>query len=230
MTRPAAWLLAVCGATLAGVMATTAAEPLGPGRHDLKLETLRDGTLYVPRGYTPSTAVPLILWLHGAGGSGQVSDGLATLADRDGYAILAPDAREWTWDGILGRWGPDVDFIQAALRYTFERCNIDRQRVWVAGFSDGASYALSFGISYGDVFRRIMAFSPGVMQPIDAPGKPPIFISHGTQDQTMPIDVTSRKFVPRLKALGYDVTYREYEGRHQLPPEVLREAFDWLKR
>jgi len=27
----------------------------------------------------------------------------------------------------------------------------------------------------------------------------------------MPIDVTSRKFVPRLKGLGYDVTYREYE-------------------
>ena len=46
----------------------------------------------------------------------------------------------------------------------------------------------------------------------------------------MPIDVTSRKFVPRLKALGYEVTYREYQGRHQLPPEILREAIEWMSK
>ncbi len=63
-----------------------------------------------------------------------------------------------------------------------------------------------------------MAFSPGVMQPIEVHGKPRIFISHGISDQVMPIDVTSRTFVPRLKKLGYDVTYREYEGRHGVPP------------
>ncbi len=66
------------------------------------------------------------------------------------------------------------------------------------------------------------------MQPIAANGKPPIFISHGKSDPTMPIDVTSRQFVPRLKRLGYDVTYREYEGRHQLPPEILREVIVWM--
>ena len=87
---------------------------------------------------------------------------------------------------------------------------------------------LSLGISSGDVFRRAYAGSPGVMQPISVNGKPPIFISHGTSDQTMPIDDTSRKFVPRLKALGYDVRYREYEGRHELPPEILREVIAWF--
>ncbi len=43
----------------------------------------------------------------------------------------------------------------------------------------------------------------------------------------MPIDVTSRKFVPRLKTLGYDVTYREFDGKHVLPPELRREAYSW---
>jgi predicted esterase len=46
----------------------------------------------------------------------------------------------------------------------------------------------------------------------------------------MPIDDTSRQFVPRLKRLGYDVTYREYDGRHQLPPEVLREVIVWMTK
>jgi phospholipase/carboxylesterase len=204
--------------------------PLGPGHHELKLDNARDGTLYVPQRYRAATPAPLIVWLHGAGGSGQVSATLASLADEFGFVVLAPDSREWTWDAILGVWGPDVDFIQIALRYTLARCAIDRNRIWLAGFSDGASYALSLGISYGNVFTRIFAGSPGVMQPIEVNGKPAIFISHGTDDTTMPIDVTSRTFVSRLKALGYDVAYREYDGGHRLPPDVFREAIAWLNK
>ena len=70
--------------------------------------------------------------------------------------------------------------------------------------------------------------SPGVMEPIEARGKPRIFISHGTADQVMPIDDTSRRFVPKLQALGYDVTYREYEGRHAPSAPIVREAFEWF--
>jgi phospholipase/carboxylesterase len=56
-----------------------------------------------------------------------------------------------------------------------------------------------------------------------------VFISHGISDTVMPIDDTSRKFVPRLRGLGYDVTYREYEGRHGVPTDVVREGFKWLR-
>jgi phospholipase/carboxylesterase len=200
------------------------------GRHELGLDNVRDGALYVPAGYKPDVAAPLLVWLHGAGGSGAVSPGLAALADQFGFLVLAPDSREWTWDIILGGYGPDVEFVQKALRQTVSRFTVDQTRLWLGGFSDGGSYALSLGISAGEVFRKIYAGAPGVMQPIEANGKPPIFISHGRQDQTMPIDVTSRRFVPRLQALGYDVTYREYDGRHQLPPEILREVIEWFMK
>ena len=73
-----------------------------------------------------------------------------------------------------------------------------------------------------------MAFSPGVMSPAQVSGKPRIFISHGVSDPVMPIDVTSRTFVPRLKALGYDVTYREYEGGHAAPAPIVHEGFVWF--
>ena len=99
-----------------------------------------------------------------------------------------------------------------------------------AGFSDGASYALSFGIGAGDVFSHVAAFSPGLMRPRDARGKPRIFISHGTSDPVMPIDETSHRFVPALRKLGYDVTFREYDGRHNVPEPVVREAFTWFKQ
>jgi phospholipase/carboxylesterase len=184
----------------------------------------------VPAGYKAGVPTPLLVWLHGAGGSGTVSMNLAALADEFGVIALAPDSRQWTWDAILGEWGPDVEFLQLALRQTIGRYTIDRERIWLGGFSDGASYSLSFGISFGHIFRKVYAGSPGVMQAIEVNGKPPVFISHGTDDTTMPIAATSRTFVPRLKTLGYDVTYREYKGRHQLPAEILREAFEWFYR
>lgn len=196
-------------------------------RTELKLDNVRDGVLYVPKGYKESKT-PLLVWLHGAGGSGNVSNALSDLADEFGIIVLAPDSREWTWGSILGDWDPDLDFLQLAMQQVQQRCSIDRERIWLGGFSDGASFSLALGISYGNVFRRVYAGSPGLMQPIAKNGKPPIFISHGTADPTMPIDETSRRFVPRLKTLGYDVTYREYEGRHQLPPDVLREVISWM--
>ena len=128
---------------------------------------------------------------------------------------------------MLGSYGPDADFLAGAMGNVFTRCSVDRTRMAVGGHSDGASYALSFGIGTGDLFTKILAFSPGVMTPVDVKGKPRIFISHGLSDNVMPIDDTSRLFVPRLKRLGYDVTYREYEGRHAVPEEVVREGFDW---
>lgn len=206
-----------------------AADDVAPGQHPLKVaEGDRDGLYYIPRGYKPAVATPLWLVLHGAGGTSQSTAYSFPFADEFGAIVVAPDSRdERTWDGVLRDWGPDVDFIASAIGRVVGICNVDRSRLVVAGFSDGASYALSFGISYGDQFGRIVAMSPGVMQPMAARGKPKIFISHGTTDHVMPIDDTSRRFVPKLKALGYDVTYREYEGRHQVSPPIVREAFEW---
>jgi phospholipase/carboxylesterase len=191
----------------------------------------RDGLLYAPAGYKPDTALPLLVVLHGAGGTSMSSQYAIQRADRLNFIVLAPDSRdERTWDSILGMWGPDLEFIGAAIKYAKSRCAVEDTHIGLAGFSDGASYALSMGIGNGDVFSRVLAMSPGLMQPAAVRGKPKIFISHGTTDPVMPIDITSRTFVPRLKNLGYDVTYREYEGRHQLPPAIAQEAMEWFAR
>jgi phospholipase/carboxylesterase len=191
----------------------------------------RDGLLYAPAGYTPGKALPLLVALHGAGGTALSTQYAIQRADALNFIVLAPDSRdERTWDQILGMWGPDLEFIGAAIKYAKSRCAIDESHIGLAGFSDGATYALSMGIGNGDVFSRVLAMSPGLMQPAAVRGKPKIFISHGTADPVMPIDATSRKFVPRLKSLGYDVTYREYEGRHMLPPAVAQEAMEWFAR
>ena len=228
------FLAAVGGATAGPQLAAAGRFDLArgtPGRFPLKLGDDRDGLVYVPPGYAPGKPMPLLMMLHGAGNTSLSVQYTFPFADEFGVIILAPDSRdERTWDGVLRSWGPDVEFMGEALAQTAQRYDIDRKKLGVGGFSDGASYALSFGISFGDQFTSVIAMSPGVMQPIAARGKPRIFISHGTSDPIMPIDVTSRTFVPKLKGLGYDVTYREYEGRHSPSPPVVREAFEWFLR
>lgn len=204
-------------------LARLGAQPLNLG------DAGRDGILYLPRGYKADVPAPLMLMLHGAGGNAQTVSYTFDIADDFGVVVLAPDSRdEATWDMLLHGYAEDVEFIGAALRSAYGRCSVDRTRMAIAGHSDGASYALSLGLGTGDTFGKILAFSPGVMQPGEVHGKPKIFISHGLSDAIMPIEETSRRFVPRLKRLGYDVTFREYEGRHGVPREVVREGFQWF--
>jgi hypothetical protein len=96
-----------------------------PGRYELKLDTGHDGAVYIPAGYTRAAATPLLVWLHGAGGGGNVSPNLGAMADEFGVIVLAPDSREWTWDAILGDWGPDLEFLQRAMKQTLDRYSID---------------------------------------------------------------------------------------------------------
>jgi len=194
----------------------------------LKLERSRDAVLQLP---TKATDQPLALlvMLHGAGGSGEnVLRRVAAAAEDTGVAVLAPDSRDATWDGIRGGFGPDVTFIDRALARVFERVPIDPERIAVGGFSDGATYALSLGLVNGDLFRRVVAFSPGFIVGGTPQGKPQFFVSHGTADQILPIDQCSRVLVPQLQRRGYEVTFKEFAGGHQVPPDMAAEALRWV--
>ena len=207
----------------------TPKEEVKPGMHELGLGGRRDGVLYVPKGYKADRPAPLAVMLHGAGGSARRALGpFQRLADKAGLILLATDSRGDTWDVIEGGYGPDVAFLDRALELTFSRCAIDPKRIAAEGFSDGASYALSIGITNGDLFSHVLAFSPGFLMPKDQRGKPEIYISHGKTDQVLPIDSCSRKIVPRLRSAGYEVVYREFDGPHTVPEDIAREALKWF--
>ena len=194
----------------------------------LGLASGRDAILKLPASPVDAP-MPLLLLLHGASGNGEgMLRRLGAAVDEEGVAVLSPDSRDGTWDAIRDDFGPDVAFLDRALARVFETVSIDPARVAVGGFSDGATYALSLGLINGDLFRTIVAFSPGFIVNGPAQGKPRVFISHGTADQILPIDQCSRVFVPMLRRRGYDVTFREFNGRHEVPPDVAREGLRFI--
>ena len=200
-----------------------------PGECDepLGLDAGRDGVLYVPE--TAGPRAPLLVFLHGAMGSGRAHlRAVLAAVDRYGVILVAPDSRGPTWDLIADRrFGPDVAFLDKVLDAVVDRLDADTKRMAIGGVSDGASYALSIGLTNGDVFPTLLAFSPGFLVAPYPTGAPRVFISHGRADPVLPIDGCSRSFVPSLRAAGHEVNFREFDGGHTVPPPVSDEAVRW---
>jgi predicted esterase len=156
-----------------------------------------------------------------------MTEPISPLADTTGLVLVAPDSRGSTWDAIRGAFSDDVTFINRALTAAFARVRIDASRVRLMGFSDGGTYGLSIGLINGDLFSRVVAFSPGYVIPAESTGKPKMFITHGTRDQILPIDATSRQIVPQLRNAGYDVEYHEFDGGHGVTEALLAQATTW---
>ncbi|HSS09418.1 MAG TPA: PHB depolymerase family esterase [Acidimicrobiales bacterium] len=188
----------------------------------------RDGVLYVPD--TAERRAPIMVFLHGATGSGRAHlRPVLAAADRYGVILVAPDSRSGgTWDLITERqFGPDVAFLDEVLDTIVDRVDADISRLAMAGVSDGASYALSVGLANGDVFSAVIAFSPGFLAVPEPVGQPRVFVSHGISDPILPIDSCSRAFVPHLREAGYDVMFREFDGGHTVPPNISDQAVRW---
>ena len=187
--------------------------------------------LYVPATYRPSTPAPLVLMLHGAGSVATSALNLfQPYADGAGLVLLAVDSYSSTWDIVFGRYGPDVTFIDAALAAVFRDVNVDPTRVTVEGFSDGASYALAVGRTNGDLFSRVISFSAGFMPPNAPHGAPTFFMSHGVNDTLLNVAQTGRLLSQQLVTAGYNVDYVEFDGGHEVPDAIARQAVAWLAR
>ena len=205
------------------------AVPTATGAQPIGLDSGRDGVIYLPPGLTGPA--PLFVLLHGATGSAAGITGRTgafALADELKMVILAPDSRERTWDAIRGQFGPDVAFLDKALAKVFETVPIDRKRVAIGGFSDGASYAISLGLQNGDLFTHVAAFSPGFFVGNQRRGRPLFYVSHGKRDQILPFDATSSRIVPALEEANYSVRFKEFDGPHTVPAPIAREAFEWI--
>ena len=193
----------------------------------IKLE--RDAILQIPTNASDSP-LPLLIMLHGAT---QRADDmfwyLGSAHEEARVAVLAPNSMDTTWDAIGGGpFGEDVDYLNRILERVFETTAIDPARVSVGGFSDGATYALSLGLINGDFFRSIVAFSPGFVISGDAHGKPRIFISHGAKDHILPIDRCGRRIAAALKGQSYDVTFREFDGDHEVPADIAHAGLSFV--
>lgn len=218
-------------ASASASVSTTTSTPISflPGRNAVGLSETRDAVLYVPADLPTDKPVPLFVMFHGAGGFPEkVLPFIEAHAERHKFLVLAPQSTFPTWDIVIGGNGPDLERLQAALRRVAAHFAIDTKRVAFAGFSDGASYALSIGVTNGDIASHVIGFSGGFMSIFVQEGLPKVFIAHGLIDEQLPIATSGRQNANKLKAAGYDVQYVEFDGLHIIEPGVVAQAIDFF--
>ena len=204
-------------------------EALPAGRHWLGLAEERDTLLIVPEGLAPNRPVPLLVMFHGANGrADKVLPFLEPHALQHKFLLLVPQSTYVTWDLTIGGHGPDLERLNKALTEVASRFLIDPKHFGFAGFSDGASYSISTGVSNGDLLSHVIMMSGGFMNAYQPVGKPLVFIAHSPEDEQLPINTSGKKYARILKEAGYDVDYFEFNGRHVIHPHVVDKAIDFF--
>jgi predicted esterase len=184
----------------------------------------------LPSSALAKTAVPMLMFMHGANRAVEpFMDAYRPVAEKYGVMVVMPYAVRGTWDAVYtSGFGRDVVAIDAILKWLFGTVTVDASRLAMSGFSDGATYALGLGRANGDLFTRIVAHSPGFMLDVTNVGKPPIVISHGTNDSVLPYDNARYTIYPALRSMGYDVDFRTFDGGHAVPLSVVDEQMRLL--
>lgn len=206
---------------------------------------LGDGAIgYVPASAPAGQGLPVVVLLHGAGQRPRpMLEGFVGEAERHGVALVAPASKAATWDMIVevaaerrrpsGRpfrpsLAVDLPRIEAALAAMATRVPLAADRVALAGFSDGASYALTIGTMNPATFDTIIAFSPGMgfVAPTLSSGQR-IFIAHGTADPILPYEGTRDGIAAPLRN-RVALKFRSFTGGHFMPRDVREDAFRYF--
>lgn len=203
--------------------------PLTPGEHRLGLAEDRDTFLIVPEGLPTDKPIPFLVMFHGSSGSAQkVLPFFIDYAKKNKFLLMLPQSTYYTWDLSVGGHGPDLDRLEKALTFVSDRFMIDPKHFAFAGFSDGGSYALSTGLTNGELISHIIVFSGGFMNVYFKTGKPRVFIAHSPEDEQLNIKTSAIKHYKELKKEDYDLTFELFSGPHIIHPPVVEKAMEFF--
>jgi phospholipase/carboxylesterase len=169
-------------------------------------------------------------------------EGLRGEAGRCGCLLLSVQSGGATWDtvGLVARagagrvtpdrlYGADVGRVERALATALKAADADKRSVILAGFSDGASYALSLGMANPQIFRGVVAIAPGFhLEPAAIDPRQRLFVAHSPQDRILPFERTRDATVAPLKRAGFDIRFRAFAGGHRVDRKVLAEGVDFV--
>jgi polyhydroxybutyrate depolymerase len=144
----------------------------------------RTYVLHVPAAVPANPPLMFVLCGHGMTGAQQQKDTqMDKIADRDKFITVYPDAIDMNWDQS---GTSDFVFYLALLDSIDAKYHVDRNRVYAAGFSQGAGMTHAVGCGYADKFAAIAPVS-GNIPAVCAPKRAiPMFLTFGTKDIATP--------------------------------------------
>ena len=191
-----------------------------------------DLSLSVPLTYQPAKGYGLVVCLHGAGFTGEAYLERWQARLGEDYVLACPTVPMGAW---FTRGAEEL--VLETVRSVQRRYDIDPDRIFLTGMSNGGIGAWVIGMHNAPLFAGIAPMASGldnVLLPFLANLRStPIYIIHGAKDQVMSVEL-SRMIAKELTRLGYPFVYREHDrehpmaGGHYFPREELPELVTWL--
>ncbi len=209
-------------------------------------DVVRPYAVYLPSDYDPLRPTPLLVYLHGGVSRSELPDDplgyvsehpYVALAEEQGWVAIFPMGQGGaTWWDKIG-----IENVLSQVRTTKARYNIDDDRVWMSGFSDGASGAFGFAMLRPSTFSAFVPLN-GHMGVPNLSGDLPTFAGNlaGSPLHVVNTDLDGlypaakmRRTIKMASDAGADIRYREYHGiRHEFAyaDEELPRIARFLKR
>ena len=169
-------------------------------------------------------------------------DGMIPEARQCACLLLAIASRGTTWDlvtatrAVRGREGParldslfgdDAGRVERALSSLLASPIVDRRRIVLIGFSDGASYALSLALANPQLVRGAVAIAPGFhLEPGAIDPSQRLFIAHSPEDRVLSFESSRDRIAGSLRNAGFDPAFHAYRGGHVFDPAVVALGVD----
>lgn len=158
----------------------------------------REVTVHVPPNYDGKNPMPMVVMLHGFM---QDKDDIARVsefkqkADKEGFIAVFPNATGWIGEHL--RWwnvgtnqlyrSDDVDFLRQLTDVIPAKLNVDQDRIYLVGFSNGAMMAQEAAVKLNDRIAAVASVSGGMLKKQDKPtGDMNALLIHGSMDDVIP--------------------------------------------
>jgi len=191
--------------------------------------------IYIPKNYDEQQKTPLILYLHGGVGRKDfiedfldyaVENPFIPFAEQNNWFVLFPAGNQYTmwWDPV------GIENIKAQIRYLKNHFNIDDDRIFVTGFSDGGSGSFHLALSDPSYFASFYPLN-GFVSVGSRVTKKPAFLPNMKNRFTAAINTDEdglypaaemRKLMELAQQADADLSYKEYWG--------IGHAFDYAEK
>ncbi len=157
-------------------------------------EILREYRLFTPSG-TATEKLPLVLNFHGFGSNAiqqEIYSGMNGLAETEKFIVAYPEGllNSWNVGWTFGTMSDDVAFASALIDELIATQDVDPDRVYATGMSNGGFFSYRLACELNDKVAAIASVTGSMVPtfvPLCSPNRPvPVMQIHGTQDETVP--------------------------------------------
>jgi phospholipase/carboxylesterase len=219
---------------------------LDEGFYPSVLENLRGLPVhtFLPTGYEPNYPYPLVVFFHGHGSNEEQILRWAPNLSRRNYICISLRGPEELGPGIDGEpsygWGHDClsdplleNYVLRAIEQTRRKYHVHSERIYLAGFCEGADLAYRLGLTFPEKFGGVIALngslprSNGPLFRLPAIRELKVWIGHGIANAMVPLTMARQDF-RLLYTAGVNAQFRTYPTTHRLHSDMLRDVDRWI--